>query len=139
MMWTDACERAGLPNPHPVAAAMFQVAISVHGERLRITAPHGYRWPIGASHGVCIRCYSYRDTTTRYTQRQRCCSNRQHVIHNQACWHKGCAEALSVWGAGGDPKLFMKESPVTLSTLVYDVFRACNCNICVVLERPKRG
>ncbi|CAE6925445.1 POLR1B [Symbiodinium natans] len=58
------------PSAQNVVTLRFRlaVAISVHGERLRITAPHGYRWPIG-----------------------------------------------------GDPKLFMKESPVTLSTLVYDV------------------
>ncbi|CAE7615871.1 POLR1B [Symbiodinium sp. CCMP2456] len=57
------------PSVQNVVTLRFRlaVAISVHGERLRITAPHGYRWPIG-----------------------------------------------------GDPKLFVRESPVTLSTLVYD-------------------
>ncbi|OLP79190.1 DNA-directed RNA polymerase I subunit RPA2 [Symbiodinium microadriaticum] len=57
------------PSVQNVVTLRFRlaVAISVHGERLRITAPHGYRWPIG-----------------------------------------------------GDPKLFVRESLVTLSTLVYD-------------------
>eukprot|EP00439_Symbiodinium_sp_Y106_P056638 s1806_g7.t4 len=57
------------PSVQNVVTLRFRlaVAISVHGERFRITAPHGYRWPIG-----------------------------------------------------GDPKLFVRESPVTLSTLVYD-------------------
>ena len=36
-----------------------------------------------------------------------------------------CHCAFSVQTAGGDPKLFVRESPVTLSTLVYDPLPVC--------------